>query len=214
LHWEPCRHSTRLTRRFAKMLWNRIDDLGVTLSFRASTDGFNPITGSYERKHSVTFAETVQGRWSLQILESTKSAAVLIGHALPVDVVSISLGLHIPYFKYLHRSQELHYSRQSRQGQSNSTSDAPSCSSIGGLHQLPRADHQPSFVRIPTVVYLACFRNRCASKATSRQFNQQRGEGSTNCEINRNLRYCSRRVICLFSPACVGQVLPEFSILP
>ena len=39
------------------MLWNRIDDLGVTLSFRASTDGFNGITGSYECKDSVMFAE-------------------------------------------------------------------------------------------------------------------------------------------------------------
>jgi len=147
----------------------------------------------------------VQGRWSLQILDGTKSTAVLIGHALPMDVVGlISLGLHIPYFKYLH----------SRQGQFNSTGDAPSCSSIGGLHQLPRADHQPSFVRVPIVVYLACFSNRCASKATSRHFNQERGNGSTNCEINRNLRHCSRRVICLFSPARVGQVLPEFSILP
>jgi len=57
LHWEPCRHSTRLTRSFATTLWNRIDDLGVTLSFRASTDGFNGITGSYECKHFVTFAE-------------------------------------------------------------------------------------------------------------------------------------------------------------
>jgi hypothetical protein len=152
----------------------------------------------------------VQGRWSLQILDSTKSTAVLIGHALPVDVVIlISLGLHIPYFS----SQELHYSRQSRQGQSDSTGDAPSCSSIGGLHQLPRADHQPSFVRVPAVVYLACFSNRCASKATPRQFSHERGNGSTNCEINRNLRHCSRRVICLFSPARVGQVLPEFSIL-
>ena len=161
MHWEPCHHNTGLTRSIAKMLWDRIDDLGVTLSFRASTDGFNPITGSYERKHSVTFAETVQGRWSLQILDSTKSAAVLIGHALPVDVVSlISLGLHIPYFKYLHSSQELLYSCQSRQGQSDSTGDAPSCSSIGGIHQLSRADHQPSFVRVPAVVYLACFSNR------------------------------------------------------
>jgi hypothetical protein len=153
----------------------------------------------------------VQGRWSLQILDSTKSTTVLIGHALPMDVVSlISLGLHIPYVKYLHNSQEFHYG----QGQSNSTGDAPSCSSIGGLHQLPRADHQPSFVRVPAVVYLACFSNRCGSKTTSRQFNQERGKGSTNCEINRNLRHCSRRVICLFSPARVGQVLPEFSILP
>jgi GPI mannosyltransferase 2 len=57
LHWEPCRHSTRLTGSFATVLWNRIDDLGVTLGFRASSDGFNGITGSYECKHSVTFAE-------------------------------------------------------------------------------------------------------------------------------------------------------------
>ena len=58
MHWESCYHSTRLTRSFAKTLRNRTDDLGVTLGFRASTDGFKATTGSYECMHSVTFAES------------------------------------------------------------------------------------------------------------------------------------------------------------